>query len=92
MLPPGVLSSSLVNHCRYSVSVSLSFYFLSFLSARVLAFFIFLREVFLSKQRIKNSLKILRQYCLEEEIMDMYSIFFQKEVKDIDRDVLRYAR
>ncbi|MCB0536562.1 MAG: hypothetical protein KDE33_03450, partial [Bacteroidetes bacterium] len=42
VLPPGVLSSSLVNHCHYSLYDTLSFYFLSFLSARVSAFFIFL--------------------------------------------------
>lgn len=54
-------------------------------------FLVFLRNVFLSKERIVNSLKILRQYYSEEEIRDMYTIFFQKEVKDMDKDVLRYA-
>jgi len=43
LLPPGVLSSSLVNHCRYSVSLSFSFYFLFFLSVRVSAFFLFFK-------------------------------------------------
>ena len=54
-------------------------------------FLVFLRNVFLSKERITNSLKILRTYYSEDEIKDMYSIFFQKEVKDMERDVLRYA-
>jgi hypothetical protein len=51
MLPPGVQFSSLVNHCLYSVFVSLSFYFLVFLSARVSAFFIFFwcRQIFLKQ-------------------------------------------
>ena len=54
-------------------------------------FLIFLRNVFLSKERVTNSLVVLRKYYSEEEIKDMYSIFFQKEVKDMEKDVLRYA-
>ena len=42
-LPPGVLSSSLVNHCHYSVCVSLSLKLFSFKSARVSAFFYFFK-------------------------------------------------
>ena len=54
-------------------------------------FFIFLRDVFLSKQRIINSMKVIKKYYSENEIKDMYSIFFQKQVKDIEKDILQYA-
>ncbi len=54
-------------------------------------FLIFLRDVFLSKQRIINSMKVISKYYSENEIKDMYSIFFQKQVKDIEKDILQYA-
>lgn len=54
-------------------------------------FLIFLRNVFLSRERILNSLNIIRRYYLEDEIKDMYSIFFQSKVNDMEKDVLRYA-
>jgi len=54
-------------------------------------FFIFLRNVFLSKERISQSIEILRKHFSEEEIQDMYSIFCQREVKDIEKDVMQYA-
>lgn len=55
-------------------------------------FFIFLRTVFLSKERISQSIEILRKHYSEKEILDMYSIFCQKEVRDIEKDVVQHAR
>jgi hypothetical protein len=54
-------------------------------------FLIFLKDVFMSKERIINSLNVVSKYYTEDEIKDMYSIFFQRQVKDIDKDILQYA-
>jgi anaerobic magnesium-protoporphyrin IX monomethyl ester cyclase len=54
-------------------------------------FLIFLRNVFLSRNRILNSLKILRKYYSEDEVKDIYSIFFQRKINDMEKDVLQYA-
>ncbi|MFC2167001.1 B12-binding domain-containing radical SAM protein [Acidobacteriota bacterium] len=55
-------------------------------------YFKFLEEVFLSKERLLNALEIQNQYLSQNEILDVYSIFFRKRIKDIDTDVLRYAQ
>ncbi len=55
-------------------------------------YFRFLREVFLSEPRLRHALEVQRKFCSEQEIMDMYSLFFRRRVRDLERDVLKFAR
>ncbi len=55
-------------------------------------YFTFLRDVFLSRNRLENAVKIQRKYLTEEEISDAYSLFFRRRVRNFERDVLRFAR
>jgi len=55
-------------------------------------YFMFLNEVFLSRERLLNAIGIQKRYLTEGEILDIYSIFFRKRVADLENDVLRYAR
>lgn len=54
-------------------------------------YFKFLSEVFLSKERLLNAIEIQRRFLTEEEILDTYSIFFRKRIRDLEKDVLYYA-
>ena len=55
-------------------------------------YFKFLKEVFLSKERLHNAIEIQKKFLSEQEILDVYSIFFRKKIKDLNRDVFRYAK
>ncbi|MFZ2385971.1 MAG: radical SAM protein [Candidatus Omnitrophota bacterium] len=55
-------------------------------------YFRFLREVFLSKERLLNAVEIQKKFLSAQEILDVYSIFFRKRVKDLRKDVLYYAK
>lgn len=55
-------------------------------------YFKFLNEVFLSKKRLVNAIEIQKIFLNNQEILDTYSIFFRKRIKDLDRDILRYAK
>jgi len=52
----------------------------------------FLRETFMSRTRLENALRIQRQYMDEQELLDAYSLFFRRRIRDIEKDVLRFAR
>ena len=54
--------------------------------------FKFLNEVFLSKERLLNAIKIQRKFLTSQEILDTYSIFFKKRIKDFDQEVMPYAK
>lgn len=54
-------------------------------------YFRFLKEVFLSKERLQNAIDIQKIFLTKQEIFDIYSIFFKKRVKDLQKDVLRHA-
>ena len=49
-------------------------------------------EVVLSKERLLNALEIQKKFYSKAELLDYYSIFFQKKVNDLDRDILLYAK
>lgn len=55
-------------------------------------YFKFLKEIFLSKERLHNAIEIQKRFLSEQEILDVYSIFFRKKIKDLNRDVFRYAK
>jgi anaerobic magnesium-protoporphyrin IX monomethyl ester cyclase len=55
-------------------------------------YFKFLNEVFLDKQRLLNAIEIQKRFLSTREILDVYSIFFRKRVKDLKKDVLYYAK
>ncbi len=55
-------------------------------------YFRFLKEVFLNRRRIENALAIQRRYFTEAELLDAYSLFFRRRIRDIDSDILRLAR
>jgi len=48
----------------------------------------FLQEVFLSGERLKNSYYIQKKFMTEQEILDMYSIFFRRKINNIEKEVL----
>ena len=54
-------------------------------------YFTFLKEVFLSKERLLNAIEIQKAFLSRQEILDIYSIFFRKRVKNLEKDVLYYA-
>jgi len=49
-------------------------------------------EILLSKERLRNAIKIQEKFLTKQEILDAYSIIFKKRVSDLERDVLSYAR
>jgi len=55
-------------------------------------YFKFLNEIFLSRERLVNAIEIQKMFLTNQEILDVYSIFFRKRIKDLDKDVLRYAK
>ena len=55
-------------------------------------YFRFLTEVFLSKERLLNAIRIQRKFLTNQEILDTYSIFFKKRIKDFDQEVMPYAK
>ncbi len=55
-------------------------------------YFEFLNEVFLSKERLLNAVGIQKKFLTEQEILDVYSIFFRKRIKNLEEDVLHYAK
>lgn len=52
----------------------------------------FLSEIFLSKERLFNAFRIQKKFFSNDEILDMFSIFFRKRIKSFEKDVLRYAK
>jgi len=52
----------------------------------------FFKEICLSKERLVNALEIQKKFYSKEELLDYYSIFFQKRVTDLDRDILSYVK
>jgi len=54
-------------------------------------YFKFLKEVFLSKERLLNAVKIQERFLAQEEILDIYSIFFRKRIKNLEKEVFCYA-
>ena len=55
-------------------------------------YFKFLNEIFLSKERMLNALEIQKKYLSEEELLNVYSIFFRKKIKDLEKDVISYTK
>lgn len=54
-------------------------------------YFQFLKNVFLSRRRLENALAIQRKYFDESELLDVYSLFFRRRIRNIEADVLRFA-
>jgi len=54
-------------------------------------YFQFLKEVFLSKERLSNAIKIQKKFLTEQELLDVYSIFLRKRVRSLQEDIFRYA-
>ncbi len=54
-------------------------------------YFRFLKDCFLSRTRLENALRVQEKFLSNQEILDMYSLFFRRRIKDLDRDVLRFA-
>ncbi|MCX7746871.1 MAG: B12-binding domain-containing radical SAM protein [Clostridia bacterium] len=50
----------------------------------------YLRNIFLNRERLNNSVEILAKHFSVDEIKDMFTLFFRRRVKDIDKDVLNY--
>ncbi len=48
----------------------------------------YLRNVYLNSDRIKNAVSILKHHFDDEEIKDMFTVFFRRDIEDLDRDVL----
>jgi len=54
--------------------------------------FKFLNEIFLSKERLLNAIKIQRRFLANQEILDTYSTFFRKHITDFEKEVMPYAK
>ncbi|NOQ70373.1 MAG: radical SAM protein [Crocinitomix sp.] len=50
----------------------------------------YLRNIFMNKERIENSINILDHHFTQDEINDMYSVFFRKKVNNIDKDIMPF--
>ena len=48
----------------------------------------YLRNIYLNPRRLANAVAILRRHFSEQEICDMYSLFFRRRIDSVDRDVL----
>ena len=51
----------------------------------------YLRKIYLNRNRVSNALGILRHHYSEEEIADMFTVFFRRPIADLARDVLDAA-
>ncbi len=55
-------------------------------------YFTFLEQVFLNKERIENAINIMKRHLTIDEINDMFSVFFRKDIKCVESEVLAYAK
>ena len=49
-------------------------------------------SIILSKERLLNAIEIQKKFLTKEEILDFYSIFFKRRVKNLKEAVFAYAR
>jgi radical SAM superfamily enzyme YgiQ (UPF0313 family) len=49
----------------------------------------YLRKIYLNPQRLANAVSILEKHFTEEEIKDMFTLFFRRKINDIRKDVLQ---
>jgi hypothetical protein len=54
--------------------------------------FKFLNEIFLSRERLLNAIKLQRKFMTNQEILDTYSTFFRKKITDFENEVMPYAK
>lgn len=48
----------------------------------------YLRKIYMNPNRIANALAILRRHFSEDEIKDMFTVFFRRKIEDVQHDVL----
>jgi len=48
----------------------------------------YLRHVYLNPHRIANAMNILKCHFSQEEIKDMFTVFFRRPIEDVERDIL----
>lgn len=51
----------------------------------------YLRHIFLNPRRLRNAVDTLRRHFTEEEIKDMFTLFFRRRIADVERDVMSAA-
>ncbi len=49
----------------------------------------YLRKIYLNPTRIANAIDVLRHHFSEDEIKDMFTVFFRRRIDDLETDVLR---
>ena len=55
-------------------------------------YFDFLQGVFLYKERLLNAIRIQSKFYTNKEILSFYSYCFRRRVKNLNKDVLAYAK
>ena len=48
----------------------------------------YLRHIYLNPQRIRNSVSILEHHFSTAEINDMFTLFFRRQIHDVEKDIL----
>ena len=48
----------------------------------------YMRDIFLNNERLKNSIEILLEHFTEDEIKDIYTLWFRRKIVDIEKDVI----
>lgn len=51
----------------------------------------YLRRIYLNPTRIGNAISTLRHHFTDEEIEDMFTVFFRRKILDLQKDVLQTA-
>lgn len=51
----------------------------------------YLRHIYLSPERLRNAISTLRRHFADEEIKDMFTLFFRRRIGELERDVLSVA-